>query len=254
MMFSKKKLWLELAVLFCIFMIAPAHADTSMSRRVAMETQIHASVVKDLSLPEQQVQELENRVCLDGRPVKGFQGDLVEYWVNLECSFCGIQEPLQAQRNDSGLCIVVRHVPSQSYGESLKKALSYEALKKFSVNAANLFWEKVLPKTALPLPVPYEASLLAAFQEAALSPEAFSDALTNEATTLVEQDTLASMGRITSTPTYVLQGIRFGSCDFTASELPTALTLAKKARSGDEEAKKQIITVITNGHMNEKIL
>ena len=28
---------------------------------------------------------------LDGRPVDGFQGEILEYWVNLECAFCGIE-------------------------------------------------------------------------------------------------------------------------------------------------------------------
>ena len=85
-------------------------------------------------------------------------------------SWCGIREPLQAQRENPNLCIVVRHAPSDSYGESLKKALSFEALKTFSVNAAHQFWDAVLPKTRLGIPVPYESALLVAFQEAAISP------------------------------------------------------------------------------------
>ncbi|MDR3320657.1 MAG: hypothetical protein LBS77_07125 [Desulfovibrio sp.] len=49
----------------------------------------------------------------------------------------------------------MRHIPSREYSESLKKALSYEAFKKFFVNAANLFWDKVIPKNKLSLSMPY---------------------------------------------------------------------------------------------------
>ncbi len=136
----------------------------------------------------------------------------------------------------------------------MKKALSYEALKRFSVNAANLFWDSVLPKTTLGIPAPYEAALLLAFQEAAISPEKFTETLTKDASDLVSQDVLAAQARISSTPTYILAGIRFTACDFKASELPSALELAKKARKGDEDAKERIIKIITNGLMNEAML
>ena len=169
-------------------------------------------------------------------------------------SYCGIREPLQAQRANSGMCIVVRHRPSDQYGESLKKALSYEALKQFSANAANLFWDKVLPQTALGIPTPYEASLMLAFQEAVIAPEAFGEALTEGAAHRVNADILAGIGRITSTPTYILAGIRFPACDFTADKLPKALELAKKARAGDKDAIGQIISIITNGLTNEQLL
>ena len=62
------------------------------------------------------------------------------------------------------------------------------------------------------------------------------------------------IGWISSTPTYILAGIRFTACDFKASELPSALELAKKARKGDEDAKERIIKIITNGLMNETML
>ncbi|WP_278593692.1 hypothetical protein [Bilophila wadsworthia] len=152
------------------------------------------------------------------------------------------------------MCIVVRHRPSDQYGESLKKALSYEALKQFSANAANLFWDKVLPQTALGIPTPYEASLMLAFQEAVIAPEAFGEALTEGAAHRVNADILAGLGRITSTPTYILAGIRFPACDFTADKLPKALELAKKARAGDKDAIGQIISIITNGLTNEQLL
>ena len=241
-------------LLFVLMAFPPAHAGTPMSDRVAVEAKVRADVGKDLALPYNPGEALADRHCLDGRPVKDFDGDLVEYWVNLECSYCGIREPLQAQRANSGMCIVVRHRPSDQYGESLKKALSYEALKQFSANAANLFWDKVLPQTALGIPVPYEASLMLAFQEAAIAPEAFGEVLTKDAARIVNQDILASNGRIMSTPTYILAGIRFPACDFTADKLPKALELAKKARAGDKDAIGQIISIITNGLTNEQLL
>ena len=231
-----------------------AHAGTPMSDRVAVEVGVKAQVNKDLALPYTPGEALADRQCLDGRPAKDFQGDLVEYWVNLECSYCGIREPLQAQRAAPDMCIVVRHIPTDQYGESLKKALSYEALKQFSANAANLFWDKVLPQTALGIPTPYEASLLLAFQEAAITPEAFGEALSTGAADVVNEDILAGYGRIPSTPTYILAGIRFPSCDFTATQLREALAIAKLARAGDQAAQEKIVTIITNGQLDEKIL
>ena len=231
-----------------------AHAGTPMSDRVAVEVGVKAQVNKDLALPYNPGEALADRQCLDGRPAKDFQGDLVEYWVNLECSYCGIREPLQAQRAAPDMCIVVRHIPTDQYGESLKKALSYEALKQFSANAANLFWDKVLPQTALGIPTPYEASLLLAFQEAAITPEAFGEALSTGAADVVNEDILAGYGRIPSTPTYILAGIRFPSCDFTATQLREALAIAKLARAGDQAAQEKIVTIITNGQLDEKIL
>ncbi|WP_179981462.1 hypothetical protein [Desulfovibrio sp. 86] len=225
-----------------------------MSDRVAVEAKVRAEVGKDLALPYNPFETLADRQCLDGRSAKDFQGDLVEYWVNLECSYCGIREPLQAQRAVPDMCIVVRHIPTDQYGESLKKALSYEALKKFSANAANLFWDKVLPQTALGIPVPYEASLLLAFQEAAIPAESFGEALADSATTIVNEDILAGYGRISITPTYVLAGIRFPSCDFTAGQLREALSIARKAREGDTAARDKVITIITNAQLNEKML
>ena len=167
--------------------------------------------------------------------------------------YCGIQEPLQAQRDNPGLCIVVRHIPSDEYGESLKKALAYEALRGFSINAAHRFWDAVLPKTSLGIPVPYEAALQTAIQEAAIAPEAFADAL-QAAAPLVGADIVAAQSRIVSTPTWSLDGIRFPACDFKAGELPTALELARKARSGDMRAKDEISQIITRGLLNESLL
>lgn len=246
-------------VVFLLLSMQVAHAGTPLTGRVAVEAGVRAEVGKDLALPYNPGEALTDRLCLDGRAVKDVQGDLVEYWVNLECGYCGVREPLQAQRAAPDMCIVVRHIPTDQYGESLKKALSYEALKKFSINAANLFWDKVLPQSSLGIPTPYESSLLLAFQEAAIPADAFGEALSGgafgkDAASIVNQDILAGYGRIASTPTYILAGIRFPACDFTALQLREALKLAKEARSGDTAARDKIITIITNGLMNEKLL
>ena len=243
-----------IATALVLLSVHVAHAGTPMMDRVAVEAKVRAEVGKDLVLPYNPGETLTDRHCLDGQAVKDVQGDLVEYWVNLECPYCGVREPLQAQRANSGMCIVVRHRPSDQYGESLKKALSYEALKHFSANAANLFWDKVLPQTALGIPVPYEASLMLAFQEAAIAPEAFGEALSKGAADVVNEDILAGYGRIASTPTYILAGIRFPSCDFTATQLREALAIAKQARAGDQAAQEKIVTIITNGQLDEKML
>ena len=233
--------------------ILPAHAGTPLSDRVAVEAGVQTEIAKDLAIPYKPLENLSGRTCLDGRPVDGFPGDVVEYWANLECPYCGIQEPLQAQRENSGLCIVVRHIPSDGYGESLKKALSYEALRTFSANAAHRFWDSVLPKTSLGIPVPYEAALQTALQDAAIAPEAFAEALQHVAP-VVSADIVAAQSRITSTPTWVLDGIRFPACDFKVGELPTALELARKVRSGDTLAKDEITQIITRGLLNESLL
>ena len=255
-MIRQRKMVSALAVSFhCLLvMLTPAHAGTPMTERIAVEAGVKAEVMKDLAVPYNPLDGLSGRTCLDGRPVADFQGDIVEYWANLECPYCGIQEPVQAQRNNPGMCIVVRHIPSGEYSESMKKALSYEALKRFSTNAANLFWDAVLPKTTLGIPAPYEAALLTAFQEAAISPEKFTETLTKDASELVSQDIFAARSRISSTPTYILSGIRFTACDFKAPELLQALELAKKARQGSDDAKKRIIQIITNGLMDETVL
>ena len=237
-----------------LVIISTAHAGTPMTERIAVEAGVKAEVSKDLALLYNPLDGLSGRTCLDGRSVDDFQGDIVEYWANLECPYCGIQEPVQAQRNTPDMCIVVRHIPSSGYSESMKKALSYEALKRFSINAANLFWDAVLPKTTLGIPAPYEAALLMAFQEAAISPEKFTETLTKDASEAVNMDILAGQARISSTPTYVLAGIRFTACDFKAVELLQALDLAKKARKGDQDAIERIIKIITNGLMDEVML
>ena len=71
---------------------------------------------------------------------------------------------------------------------------------------------------------------------------------------IVNADILAGYGRITSTPTYILTGIRFPSCDFTAMQLREALAIAKQARAGDHAAVERVITIITNGQLSEKML
>ena len=243
-------------VLFFYCLIGLCHtasAGTPMSDRVAVEAGVKAEIAKDLASPYSPHESLSGRTCLDGRSVDDFQGDIVELWSNLECPFCGIQEPLQAQRTHPDLCIVVRHIPSDEYGESLKKALSYEALRTFSANAAHRFWDSVLPKTSLGIPVPYEAALQTALQDAAIAPEAFAEAL-QHAAPLVSADIVAAQSRITSTPTWILDGIRFPACDFKAGELPVALELARKTRSGDVRAKDEVSQIIARGLLNESLL
>lgn len=248
-----KTMLIALSLFFNMFCTNLAHAGPPMSDRLAVQAGVKTEITKDLSQPYTPLETLSGRTCLDGRPVDGFEGDILEYWSNLECPYCGIQEPLQAQRNHPDLCIVVRHIPSDEYGESLKKALSYEALKTFSVNAAHRFWDAVLPKTSLGIPVPYEAALQAALQEAAIAPEDFADALQAVAP-LISADIVAAQSRIMSTPTWILDGIRFPACDFKAGELPTALELARQARAGDTDAQERVIGIITHGLLNEQLL
>ena len=255
MAWRNKSTRVALICAYCLLGVSnAAFAGTPVTDRVAVETGVKAEVMKDLALPYAPHEELSGRTCLDGRPVADFQGDIVEYWANLECPYCGIQEPVRAQRDSQDMCIVVRHAPSGEYGESMKKALSYEALKEFSANAANLFWDTVIPKTELGIPSPYESALLIAFQEAAIPAEKFADTLAKGAAERVSQDVLASRGRISSTPTYVLAGIRFPACDFTAPELKRALELAKQARLDNQSDHAPLVRIITNGLLDEALL
>lgn len=247
--------WLLCLVTLAFMGMAPAFAsETALAKRQQVKAHVMREVGKDLSAPYVAKAGLEERRCIDGRMVKDIQGDVVEFWANLECSYCQISQPVMAQRANAGICIVVRHIPTPAYGESMKKALSYEALHEFSPNAANRFWQNVEPKTNLAIPMPMEEAFLSAAQEAAIPLEKLSAVLTGTASHVVDADIQAAQGRISTTPTYVLAGIRFGACDFQASELPAALELAQKARSGDEQARARVIEMITNGHMGEKML
>ena len=129
------KLFLSVASsAFLVFMPAKfAHPATPHAERIAIEARVKADMAKDLALPHEIPESLMGRKCLDGRPVKDFQGEVIEYWANLECPYCGIAEPLKAQRENSGICIVVRHAPASRYGEALKKALAFEAWHTCSI-------------------------------------------------------------------------------------------------------------------------
>jgi len=244
-----------LFAVFPILLALPglAHSATPKADRIAVENRVRKEIEVDFAQPFALSISLAERKCLDGRPVKDFQGEVIEYWANLECPYCGIAEPLQAQRDNEDICIVVRHAPASQYGEAMKKALAYEALRSFSVNSANRFWDTVIPKTSLAIPVPYEAVLRSALEEALISPEAFAEAI-EKVSPDISRDILAGQNRISTTPTYIIQGIRFPACDFRADQLPKAIELAHKARVGDTEAKQEIIDLITRGLLNEQIL
>lgn len=243
-----KNLLNVILMIFCL----PALAQANPADRMVVERDTTANVTKDVEMPYTPTKGIDNRTCIDGRPVAGFKGDIIEYWTNLECKFCGVQEIVMAQQAHPEWCIVVRHSPAS--GEGMKKALAYEGLKKFSPTAANMFWHDVVPKSNMVMPMPYEGALLRAYRESAIPVDKFSHALATEATSHVNSDILAAQGTITSTPTFILEGVRFPSCDFVASDLAQALELAKKARSGDAEAKNSIIQIITRGRMGEPML
>lgn len=229
------------------------HAGTLKSDRIALDAGVKNEISVDLTQKYEPLKVLADRKCLDGRAVKDIQGEIVEYWANLECAFCGILEPVKAQRDNPDICIVVRHIPSAQYGESLKKALAFEALRSFSINAANRFWDTVVPKSNVGLPLSYEASLHTAIEEAAIDREAFGAALEKSAS-LVCADIVDAGERISTTPTYIIQGIRFPACDFKSGELPVAIELVRKVRAGDPKALKDTIAIIIRGLSDEKLL
>lgn len=248
---SKQLLSLVLC-LYCLAFSFPLHAATQ--DRVATRVQVESDLNKDLALDWTPLPALEKRTCIDGRRVADFKGDIVEYWANIECPYCTIQEVAKTQRDNPEMCIVVRHSPTEGYSESVKKALSYEALREYSVNAANQFWLAVMPKTNIAIPSPYGSALQTALQEAAIDMEKFSETLTGIAKDRVSEDIVASRQRILSTPTFVLDGLRFPACDFKAAEIPVALDLAKKARQGDADARGKITEIIIHGILGETML
>lgn len=73
-----------LAVLLFSAVGAPCPAYAASAKRIAVEARVKADVAKDLALPWQPLDALAERTCLDGRLVKDFQGDIVEYWANIE--------------------------------------------------------------------------------------------------------------------------------------------------------------------------
>ncbi len=154
----------HLGLFFLLSIPNCCHAGTPTSDRIALEAGVKNEISVDLAQKYDPLKVLADRKCLDGRTVKDFTGEIVEYWANLECAFCGILEPVKAQRDNPDICIVVRHIPSAQYGESLKKALAFEALRQFSINAANRFWDAVVPKSNVGLPLSYEAAMHTAIE------------------------------------------------------------------------------------------
>lgn len=242
--------FLSLTIFFLFASVGVSGASTA--GRYAVERDVTASVTKDLAIDYHPDDAgLEGRRCLDGRYFADGM-ERIDFWASLECSYCGIREAVKAQQAHPDWCIIVRHRPSSP--EGLRKALAFEALKKHSSSAAVMFWDSVIPKADLPVPHPYEGALLRAYSEASIPQEEFVATLEGEAATTVSADAKVGQSLVSSTPTYVLRGIRFASCDFTAQQLEAALALARKARKGDTDAVQEVIRIVTRGRMNEKML
>ena len=67
--------------------------------------------------------------------------------------------------------------------------------------------------------------------------------LKNQAET-VSKDIVEAQNLISTTPTYIMEGIRLPSCDFTAKEIPSALALAKRIRSYKDGTIHELIEII----------
>ena len=68
---------------------------TPKADRIAVESRVKKEIEADFAQPYALTLRLAERKCLDGRSVKDFQGEVIEYWANLECPYCGIAEPLK---------------------------------------------------------------------------------------------------------------------------------------------------------------
>ena len=63
---------------FFVLPMSSLRAGTPMSDRVAVEAGVRTELAKDLALPPPALSDLSGRRCLDGRPVDGVQGEVVE--------------------------------------------------------------------------------------------------------------------------------------------------------------------------------
>ncbi|MBQ8744392.1 MAG: hypothetical protein IJZ18_04345, partial [Mailhella sp.] len=100
-----------------------------------------------------------------------------------------------------------------------------------------------LPEKGKGVPVPYEAALQKALDSAAISTDSFVATLKNQAET-VSKDIVEAQNLISTTPTYIMEGIRLPACDFTAKEIPSALALAKRIRSHKDDTLHELIEII----------
>lgn len=225
--------------------LANASANANDNTAQAIIRQEAIIVKQDIIAP---FETSQNKLCVDGTSANG--KEIIDYWVDLECSFCRIDDVLLAQRTIPNICIVVRHSPS--IGEdSIKKALAYEALRKESVNEANIFWSNNLSEGSVS--IPYTQQLMNSLQSLMLSVEKFNNII-DEIRPIVDEDIIFSQGKITYTPTFVIQGFRFPACDFSPEQLSKVITIAKSARQGREDAINEIITIISNGINNKPML
>ena len=191
-----------LSLIFLFWLVITTDSSAAETDRFAVERDVTARFLKDMSVMYRPGVGLEGRRCLDGR-LPGKDAEMIEFWASLECSYCGIRELVKAQQEHPDWCVVVRHIPASP--EGLRKALSFEALRNFSTSAALTLWDAVIPKKDSPMPRPYEGALIQAYADAAISEADFSAALIGEAADIVDADTEAGRGIISSTPTYVLR-------------------------------------------------
>ncbi len=94
---------------------------------------------------------------------------------NLECPYCGIQEPRFRRNGTIPACASSCGIflSDEEYGEIAEKALAYEVSATFPLNAGHRYGIAVPPKTTLGIPVPYENKPLSRprLREAAIVPE-----------------------------------------------------------------------------------
>ncbi len=189
-----------------------------------------------------------NRLCLDGSKPDGKVK--IDYWVDFECPYCRVQDIVEFQRENKDACIIIRHTPSIGQG-SMPKALTYEALLQINANAANNFWKDVYPQGGISKP--YQLPVMNALNSLVMTPEQFKPHIDKVKST-IERDNQYSTTILSYTPTFVIEGIRFTACDFTASQLEKVIPIAKAARKGDKEAQAKIVQIIDNGLNNKTLL
>jgi hypothetical protein len=221
------KLLLVFPLLLCL--ITPSYAGL---KRDEILTTLNGDIEKPFSAP------LFTRQCVDGRQAQNFEGEIIEYWVDMNCGWCAIEPIVKAQAKNQDWCIVVRHAASRDVSTSLQKSLTFESLKQQSSGASLLFWENVYPKTGRQLSEKeiHDLFLLLA-TKLNLDMQKLTDDGVNIAALNVAMDIEVARTEIRSTPTFVISGIRMPACDFSVEELKAAVELAARARQGDVAAK-----------------
>ncbi len=247
---------MKLTWILCLFSLfcgsAVADAEQLIVADQELRDTITAEIESDLQTPL--VSNLMGRKCLNGQPVPNFEGQIIEYWVSLDCPYCTIEGVQAIQAANASACVVVRHYATED--SAIQKSMAYEALAAQSLPAAQEFWTLVLPKHGQDKNVEQAQkeiadSLQTLMAKYALDNDFFASTAYQTTTNQLNQDRLDSMNKISFTPTFVIDGIRLSACDLKQNEFVEISTLITNAKKGDIPAKKALIEFLVKEQKEE---